>query len=163
MCHVSCQDKLVPAGALEELLEISASKGTGLLFANNFLATLGLQLGEFLGEIGVWCEDWGPGGCLVNDVNEGADAARYFSRRVEMALRVESTFSVLKWPDAYLDHVRLSGNKFRRMGTCSFCASMMTNTLSLTEAVDGPTPINSLNAFAMVLVENKKLRRYWNS
>jgi hypothetical protein len=32
----------------------------------------------------------------------GAEAARYFSRRVEMALRVEATLTVFKCPSAYL-------------------------------------------------------------
>ena len=32
----------------------------------------------------------------------------------------------------------------------SFCASMMMRTLSSVETVDGVTPINSLNDFAMI-------------
>lgn len=41
---------------------------------------------------GVWCTMW----------TRGADAERYLERRVEIALRVEVTFSVFKWPSAYL-------------------------------------------------------------
>jgi hypothetical protein len=33
----------------------------------------------------------------------GADAARYVSRRLEIALRVETTLEVLRCPVAYLD------------------------------------------------------------
>ena len=36
-------------------------------------------------------------------------------------------------------------------GTYSFCASMITSTLSLVEAVDGWTPMSSLNAFAILI------------
>lgn len=46
-----------------------------------------------------------PSGTLWRTWTRGADAARYFSRRVEMALRVDSTFSVFKRPVAYLNEL----------------------------------------------------------
>ena len=43
-----------------------------------------------------------PGGSSWTMCTMGALAARYFSRREEMALRVDSTFSVFRRPLAYL-------------------------------------------------------------
>jgi len=41
---------------------------------------------------GVWCTMW----------TRGEEVERYFSRRVEIAARVEETFLVFRWPSAYL-------------------------------------------------------------
>jgi hypothetical protein len=84
-----------------------------------------------------------------------------------MALRVEATFSVLRCPVAYLFLVNAPARKRhceaearpnvpkRRIlgnyGTYSFWASMMTRTLSFVEAVEGGTPISSLNPIGAIV------------
>lgn len=77
-----------------------------------------------------------------------------------MALRVDSTLDVLSWPSAYLRFgVCVSKLNWPGPAVCewmgagyahSFCASMMTRTLSLVDAVDGGTPMSSRKLLAMV-------------
>jgi hypothetical protein len=47
-----------------------------------------------------------PSGVLCTTWTRGAEAERYFSRRVEMALRVEETLAVFRCPSAYLSNFR---------------------------------------------------------
>ena len=72
MRHVTCEHKLVFAGRLEVLFQVGAGEGTRLLLVNELLVALGLQFGEFFGEIGVGCEDRGTGRSVVDDCDGSA-------------------------------------------------------------------------------------------
>lgn len=51
-----------------------------------------------------------PSGVVCVMWISGEEVERYFSRSVEIALRVEETFSVLRWPDMYLGSMCEQGN-----------------------------------------------------
>jgi hypothetical protein len=48
-----------------------------------------------------------PSGVLCTMWTRGAESERYFSRRVEMALRVDEILAVFRCPSAYLSYVRV--------------------------------------------------------
>lgn len=57
VCHVTRQDDLLGAGALQVLIERSVREGTGVVLLDDFLAALGGQLLEFILELGLGGED----------------------------------------------------------------------------------------------------------
>lgn len=120
------------------------------MLGNELLAALGLQLGELFGEVGLGSEYRCSIGCLVNDVDEGSvvlavlleEGGNGFSSGgyvlgLEVSVRVPGLGELMSG-------LQLRGSIY------SFWASMMTSTLSLVEAVDGPTPTKSLKLFVIV-------------
>lgn len=71
MRHITSQYKLQRVRRLEMRIQIGTSEGASLLLADDLLAILGSELGEYLGEVGVRSEDWCSGRDLMNDVNNG--------------------------------------------------------------------------------------------
>lgn len=78
MCHVPGQHYLLDPRALQEFFEIGAGEGTGMVLPDDFLAVLGLELGELFGEGSGGCEDWRSVGGDVHDVHEWCGSGAVF-------------------------------------------------------------------------------------
>ncbi len=69
--HVARHHDLVPPRLLEEIVQIRAGEGSGVLFRHDLFALFGCQLCKLFREMGVRGEDGGSVGGAMDDVDDG--------------------------------------------------------------------------------------------